>query len=138
MNWKRWCLTFWLLASLNSYPEVVANSRLSPPPREEVVRAFTGKLKRWSTGEQVTVYILQRTHPATQRFTYDVLGISPSAFEDIHNEALANQQRLGSRMLTSESEMLRHVAATLGSVGYVSNAILINHGGGYVQVVGVR
>jgi hypothetical protein len=125
-------------SQISTSSEIITNDVLPAPSKQEVVRAFTGKLKRWDAGDIVVVFVLPRTHAATRQFVYETLGITPSAFEDVVKEAQANQQRVQMRMLETENQMLRNVAFTIGSIGYVNNTLLVNQGSGYVKIINMR
>lgn len=132
---RQWLLALWLLlTNLPAVPDVIANGKLHRPSRNEVVLAFTGKLKRWGSGDPVVVYVLPREHPATQRFVFDILGITPSALEAAIE---LDQSRAHPTLVRVQSElqMYRAVATTVGAIGYVSNVLLVNRNGELVKIV---
>lgn len=140
MNWKVKLLAL-LLACVSQTSigsDVIVNHLLPTPSKPEIIRAFTGKLKNWDAGDIAVVFVLPRTHIATRQFVFETLGITPGAFEDIVKEAQANQQRVQLRMLETENQMIRSVASTIGSIGYVNNTLLINQGNGFIKMVNMR
>lgn len=139
MNSKAWSLlSCLLLAGTPAHSEVVANAKMEAIHREEIVRAYTGRLKQWPTGELVAVLVLPRDHPATRTFAFEVMGITPSAFEDLYLAQLSSQQRTPIVLVDTESQVFRKVAMTIGAVGYMNNTLLINDGNGYVKIIRLR
>ena len=118
-----------------SIGQIVTSPVLETPTKDEIIRAFTGRLKIWRRGEITVVYILPRDHYATKVFVGEVLHISPSAFEDLYIEARDNQQRNPYRPLENEAQMINYVSATVGSIGYITNSLLINEGKGHVKAI---
>lgn len=80
------------------------------------------------------VYVLPREHPSTQLLAFDVLGITPSAFDEAVERDQGNPHPTLIRVY-SEVQMYRAVATTKGAIGYVGNTILLHSSGELVQVV---
>ncbi len=139
MNLRAWLLLLSLLITApQAISEVIVNGDLPTPREDEVRKAFSGRLKQWDSGELVVVFILPRDTLATRKFVLEVLGITPSAFEDLYESIRANQQRTQMRMVETDTQMIRSVASTTGAIGYVSTGLLINTGNGYVKIIPIR
>jgi ABC-type phosphate transport system substrate-binding protein len=95
----------------------------------ELRNVFEGKVRRWDNGVPVHVFILPNDSLATKRFAWQVLGISPDAWNEIKTSSVANSQRTVIQELNSEIDMIRYVSLTSGAIGYINNSFMVNRNG---------
>ena len=118
-------------------PEVVANATLrnGPVDRATVRAIFFGSVTRWDNGKPIVVYVLQADHPTTKSFAWNVLRVTPYAFEEKISSLVASRDGNVPQVLSSEAEMLRAVTGTPNSIGYLSSFVVINNASNNLRVV---
>ena len=106
--------------------------------RRVTVRAiFYGTITRWDNGRPIVVFVLPPDHPASKNFAWNVLNVTPYSFEEKISSMVATRDGNPPRVLTSEIEMLRAVASTPNSIGYLSSFIVVNNATNNLRVVPV-
>ena len=120
-------------------PEVIVNAGVqSLAMRRATVRAiFYGTLTRWENGQAIVVFVLPPDHPATKEFAWSVLNVTPYSFEEKVGSMVATRDGNPPRVLTSEMEMIRAVANTPNSIGYLSKFIVVNNATNNLRAVPV-
>jgi len=98
-------------------------------PRIEVYWIYTMKTRFWSDGSKITVYYSGFDNPTHISFVKQTLGISPQQFQSAITTYVNSGNASYFRMVRSDYEMLRQVAITPGSVGYISSRTLLINGG---------
>lgn len=96
---------------------------------------FLGTLTRWESGRPIVVFVLPPDHPTTKDFAWNVLGIAPAAFEEKISAMAATRDGNAPHVLDTEQEMLRAVATTPNSIGYLNSFIVINNAKSNIRVV---
>ena len=132
-----------LLAAPLSVGSAAAQSSLVTHPgndeaamRRARARAiFLGTLTRWESGRPIVVFVLPPDHPTTKDFAWNVLGVAPAAFEEKISAMAATRDGNAPRVLDTEQEMLRAVATTPNSIGYLNSFIVINNAKSNIRVV---
>lgn len=76
---------------------------------------FTGQKQKWDNGEKITVFIKPVKTLEHKDFTYSILGISPTKFNELLN---AKNKRVFN--VSSDEEMIMKILQTPGSIGYVN------------------
>lgn len=117
--------------------EVVANASIAESrlPRATVRAIFMGSITRWSNGRPIVVFVLPSDHPATKSFAWDVLNVTPYAFEEKISSMVATRDGNPPRTMSTEIEMLRSVASTPNSIGYLSTMIVMNNANSSLRVL---
>jgi ABC-type phosphate transport system substrate-binding protein len=117
--------------------EVVANATLTESrlPRTTIRAIFMGSITRWNNGHPIAVFVLPPEHPATKSFAWDVLKMTPYAFEEKISSMVATRDGNPPRTMSTEIEMLRSVASTPNSIGYLSTMIVMNNANSSLRVV---
>ena len=120
--------------------EVVVNNNVAVPDLRKLrVRAiFFGQVSRWETGRPIRVYVLPPDHPATKEFAWSVLGVSPYAFEERLESLSSTRDGNVPQQVESESEMLKIVAKTPDSIGYLSSFMVAYNVKNSVRVIAVQ
>lgn len=98
-----------------SHPSVPAQS-LS---RDAVLAMFAMHSQRWSDGQRVKVFVLQKDHPIHKAFATDVLGTYPYQLERIWRRLVYSGTGRAPQVCTDETEMRRRVRSTPGAIGYI-------------------
>ena len=89
---------------------------------EETVRAlFTMRLRRWSDGTPVRVFVLPDRHPLHKDFAKKILGVFPHQLRRAWDRLVFSGTGQAPREVSDETEMLDRVSKTPGAVGYVSD-----------------
>lgn len=89
---------------------------------EETVRAlFTMRLRRWSDGTPVRVFVLPDRHPLHKAFAKKILGVFPHQLRRAWDRLVFSGTGQAPREVSDETEMLDRVSKTAGAVGYVSD-----------------
>ena len=119
--------------------EVVANASLSESrlSRATVRAIFMGSITRWTNGRPIVVFVLPSDHPTTKSFAWDVLKMTPYALEEKISSMVATRDGNPPRIMSTEVEMLRSVASTPNSIGYLSSMIVMNNANSSLRVVSV-
>jgi ABC-type phosphate transport system substrate-binding protein len=139
MTWKIKLISLSLIIISNSHAaEIGINQTVSVDTlrKSEVKNIFEGKVRRWSNGSPVVVFALPREHSAHQKFLWEILKMSPEAYEEIKKSSVSNSQRVPIRELESEFEMIRFVALTPGGIGYFNNNFISNKNG-FIKIISI-
>ena len=95
----------------------------------EIEDIFTLRNKRWENGAPIKVYLLPRNDRRTREFTLKYLGMTPNRYYDM----IEGKESLGKSNVTNvvetETDVIRKVITTPGSIGYASDIIVINFSG---------
>ncbi len=136
-------VVFLAVAAMASLPlssggtEVVVNREvlMASVHRKTIRSIFLGTVKRWDNGRQIVLVVLPFDHPATKSFAWEVLHVTPYTFEDkIGGLSSSDTPPI---VVYSEQEMLRTVASTPNSVGYITSMIVVNSAGNKLRVIPV-
>lgn len=98
-------------------------------PRIEVYWIYTMKTRFWSDGSKITVFYSGFDSPTHVSFVKQTLGISPQQFQSAITTYVNSGNASYFRVVRSDFDMLRQVAITPGSVGYISSKTLLINGG---------
>lgn len=121
----RWCMLLGLVACCHQLRAqdvvVVANQSVQVSEiKDAVLRAiFTGEKTRFADGSHAVPVIL-RGGPVNEVFLKKHLGESPEEFRAQWRKAVFTGQGGMPKAFDSEAALIEYVAATPGSVGYVS------------------
>lgn len=81
---------------------------------------LTLRLKSWPNGVPVRVFVLPDDDPLHRSFANTVLGLFPYQLRRVWDRQLFSGTGQAPTTVTSEAEMIRRVAVTPGSLGYVA------------------
>lgn len=95
---------------------------------------FSMRLKRWDTGNSITVFVLPDGHPAHRQFTREVLSLFPHQLRRSWDRYVYSGIGTAPIVVKNQDEMIQRVAKTQGSIGYTSQEI----GEAYVRALPVR
>ena len=123
-------LWFLLLAWGGFSPAVPAQQLIVHPgvvlageQRDSVRSLFTMRLRLWSDGAPVRVFVLPDEDPTHWRFSKQVLGVSPHQLRRAWDRAVFSGTGQAPTEVRDETEMLERVATTPGAVGYVADGV---------------
>lgn len=98
-----------------SHPSVYAQS-LS---RDALLAMFAMRSQRWSDGQPVKVFVLNKDHPTHKAFATEVLGTYPYQLERIWRRLVYSGTGRAPQVCADEAEMRHKVLSTPGAIGYV-------------------
>lgn len=98
-----------------SHPSVSIQSM----SRDTVLAMFAMHSQRWSDGQRVKVFVLQKDHPTHKAFATEVLGTYPYQLERIWRRLVYSGTGRAPQVCVDEEEMRRKVLSTPGAIGYV-------------------
>lgn len=118
-------------------PEVVVNvsMRESSLSRNTVKAIFFGNVTRWESGRPIVVYVLPPDHPTTKNFAWNILRVTPHAFEERISSMVATRDGNPPRVMDSETAMLQAVMKTPNSIGYLSSFVVINNANSNLRAI---
>ncbi len=116
--------TFFVLTCLGSaYSQVAVIAHPSVPidqiERTELEDFYTGDIRKWSNGEPVIVFDLKLKSDVKKTF-YSFLGKSTSRMKSIWMKNMLSGEGNPPEALKTEEDLLEKVAATPGSIGFIS------------------
>lgn len=98
---------------------------------------YTLKTRYWTNGDRIKVFMLDLDSPIHKNFVKNTLGMNPTSFKQ-SVESSINLGRGSYRIVDNEYEMFKGISIVPGSVGYVSERVLlINGGDGYVREINI-
>ncbi len=102
---------------------------------ENTLRAiYTLRQTRWPDGRPVQVFVLADDDPLHGEFAKGLLGMYPYQLRQIWDQMTFSGMGQAPVQLSSQTEMLRRVAATPGAIGYIS----IPAGNEHVHILSIR
>jgi hypothetical protein len=111
-------------------------SEVSGISRLEVMWMYSLKTRFWKDGTKITVFYLNYDNPTHVDFVKNVLGVSPERFKNSVETYINAGNASYFRRAETEAEVYNQVSRIPGSIGYVSDKImLINVGGNSVRTV---
>jgi len=88
----------------------------------EIPRIFLGKIKKFSSGDQVTLVNLKYNEPVRNEFENKVLSKKPSQVKAYWAKLMFSGKGKPPKELASDKDILAFVAANPSAVGYVAEA----------------
>lgn len=88
--------------------------------REDVSRFFLKRRKRWADGQPVEVFERQGSAELTQLWARHIHGRSVRAIESFWQRRIFSGQGTPPQRFDTDRQVLEHVAATSGGIGWVS------------------
>lgn len=140
---RRLILILFILLPLNllaAPPVAIKNidPKISHMTREEAYAIYSLRTRYWVDGTRIKVFMLDPDSSSIHiSFIKDTLGMNPGTFK----QDIVSYSNLGLgyyKIVSSEYEMLRMISKTPGSVGYVSERMLIiNSGDSFIRQVSI-
>jgi len=93
--------------------------------RETIAAIFLGKVEKWGDGTKILPIDLSATAPVRSSFSEAMLGMPTIAVRRYWEERLMKGGGRPPMVKASEEEMVAAVAATAGSIGYVSEEVVL-------------
>ena len=89
------------------------------------VRSIFGMRSRnWPTGSSIDVFVLPDDHPTHVKFTKDILQTFPYNLRRIWDRRVFSGVGQAPTSLSSEEEMINHIANSKGAIGYVHRSLI--------------
>jgi hypothetical protein len=112
----------WFSSSQLSAQEIIVNAdvRTDSLSRNEARLFFTMRLQGWPDKRPVKVFVLPDDNPLHSAFAKTILGLFPYQLRRVWDRQLFSGTGQVPTTVASEEDMLRHVAATPGAIGYLS------------------
>ncbi|MDR4520383.1 MAG: hypothetical protein R3E36_07250 [Nitrosomonas sp.] len=90
-----------------------------------VLRAiFSMRMKTWSNNRLVKVYVLPDDHPLHQMFSKETLNVFPYQLRANWDRLVFSGTGQAPTTVASSEEMLRRIANTPGSIGYLESSFI--------------
>lgn len=115
-------LLLWVpLSALAGSVEVIVNADHAAAPLDRnLLRAiFTMRLRQWSSGTPVHVFVLPDHDEVTDLFCREQLGTYPYVMRATWDRMVFTGTGLAPTVVTSEKEMRELVSSTPGAIGYI-------------------
>lgn len=112
-----------LLFSLSSLANVsvIVNSANGAVINEgDISRIFLGKVKKFPTGDKITLVNLKYNHETRNEFEKKVLKKSASQVKAYWSKLMFSGKGKPPKELASDKDILAFVAANVGAIGYVN------------------
>lgn len=103
-----------------------------PQPRihsfeySDIEDIFLFRVKKWTTGQPIKVFVLPRDNARTRDFTTKFMNMTPSRYYDIIESKESSGKVSLVQVVDSEYVMIRKISLTPGSVGYISDSLVGN------------
>ena len=116
------CILMWT-GELRAQVVVIAHTSVSQDEinRTQLLDFYTGDIQAWSNGERVVVFDLKVKGTVRDTF-YNYLGRKPSRMKSIWMKRMLSGEGDPPEAIPSEDSLLQRVAASPGSIGFVSQA----------------
>jgi ABC-type phosphate transport system substrate-binding protein len=103
--------------------------------RDEVSRIFLKRQSKWAHGPAMTPVDLERTSSTREAFTKSVHARSTGAIASYWQQQIFSGREVPPPEMATEAEVLAHIRATPGAIGYVSAGASLGTGVRKVEVV---
>lgn len=112
-----------LLLPKAALSEVIVNSGVSldKVSRQYLLSVFSMRVRTWSDGKPVRVYILSPYQDEHKQFVKRELGIFPYQLLKIWDRSVFSGSGQSPIVVHSEEEMILKVGETKGAIGYLSH-----------------
>lgn len=103
---------------------------ISPDVKQEAVTAnvlraiFSMRLKTWSDGKLIRVYVLPDDHELHQIFSKETLNVFPYQLRATWDRLVFSGTGQAPTTVSSNEEMLQKIASTPGSIGYLKTTFI--------------
>ncbi len=92
--------------------------------KESLVRIYAMKQRNWADGSPVVVLILPKKNKTHKSFVNKFLKMHPHQLNRLWNRIIFSGVGLPPQEVSSEEDMLKKIAATPGSIGYIEKSTL--------------
>lgn len=102
--------------------KVIANGQVKETElsKRDLRSIFTMKKKRWSDGNEISVFVLSDKHPLHSSFSKEILKTYPYHLRKIWDRQVYSGTGNAPIQLTSEQEMLETIKGTPYAIGYIN------------------
>lgn len=104
---------------------------------DQLKAIFLLSIPRWDDGTKITVVIMPQDSMIQRRFFYDYFGLTPSRYIELIDAKVLTGRAAHPTVVTSESEMVKIVGRTAGSIGFVGPTVYIGDRDG-VKIINIK
>lgn len=130
-------LLFWSVAFAQTVPIKNIDPKVSQISKQEVFWIYTLRTRFWNDGTRIIVYYQDFNSSAHYDFCRNVLQVSPLSFQSAVETYVNVGNAAYFRKASSDAEVLKLVARTPGSVGYISENFLVVNEDNHVRKIGI-
>ncbi len=87
--------------------------------KEDVMRAFLGKKKKWNDGQKIYLAVLKKG-PIHEEFVTTYVNKTPSKFSSFWKIATVSGTGHPPKSFKTEADLLNYVTSKKGALGYIS------------------
>ncbi len=102
------------------YPVVNINTSQRNISKNGLSAIFKMRLRHWSDGSNVTVFVLQDDNPLHKQFCKQILNVFPHQMRRNWNKLVFSGTGQAPILLENKDEMINKLRDTPGAVGYLS------------------
>jgi ABC-type phosphate transport system substrate-binding protein len=116
------CVTAYLLSfsSMANIAVIVNEANASTIDESDIARIFLGKVKKFSSGEKITLVNLNSDNASRNEFEQNVLNKSSSQVKAYWSKLMFSGKGKPPKELSTDKDIMAFVAANPGAIGYVS------------------
>ena len=124
------CFVLFFLVVSESHATEQYQVIINPEVKEEAVTAnvlraiFSMRLKTWSDGKLIRVYVLPDDHELHQIFSKETLNVFPYQLRATWDRLVFSGTGQAPTTVSSNEEMLQKIASTPGSIGYAKTSLI--------------
>lgn len=101
-------------------PVINSTNQQDSISRNGLSAIFKMRLLRWSDGSAVTVFVLNDDDPLHKQFCKQILNVFPHQMRRNWNKLVFSGSGQAPILVESKTEMIKKIASTPGSVGYLN------------------
>lgn len=94
---------------------------------EELRSVYTLDTTRWSTGQPITVVIMDPSSYLQKRFLWEYFGISAPRYAELIDSKIQIDSKTKPKIAQSTTEMISIVNSTPGAVGFISKQLYVGN-----------
>jgi ABC-type phosphate transport system substrate-binding protein len=118
--------SFWLIspAWAGDFVVIVNKDNAAQVDKAFIAKVFTGDLKSWKDGSQITPIDLPEDNPVRASFSTDVLGKSVGNVKAQWAQLIFSGRALPPKQVGSDEEVKKLVSANKAAIGYIKASSL--------------
>ncbi len=126
-----------IAANVSTAPVVGTFTPVTLLTSDQLKAIFLLSIPRWDDGTKITVIIMHQESDIQRRFFFDYFGLTPSRYVELINAKVFTGRASHPTIVTTETEMVKLVGRTVGSIGFIGSTIYIGDRDG-VKVLNIK
>jgi ABC-type phosphate transport system substrate-binding protein len=114
-----------IAANVSTAPIVRTFAPVTVLTSDQLKAIFLLSIPRWDDGTKITVIIMHQESNIQRRFFFDYFGLTPSRYVELINAKVFTGRASHPTIVTTETEMVKLVGRTVGSIGFIGSTIYI-------------